>query len=596
MFRVPSNTSLGNRFSCLILGLCCLGGCVSPWFSKEADPKTPEAKKARRQSIKDILESEDRPRLVADIASPRLLTLSRVENVALVTRLHGTGGPVSASPQREKLLDTMRKLEINQPNALLDDPNTTMVVAFVNLPPAARKGTVHNVGVRLSQHAQSTSLKSGWLMRTTLAENRALGGQLREGFDLAAAAGPIVTQAQVTGSQDPEEQLTGFVIGGAKLFKERSIGIGFSEEFTDAITQAAVLPAINDRFTVFNGIKQGGIATPRSDSYIELMIPKNYELDPFHFLNVVLHLGFAESPEHRAQRIELCRKQLQEPTTVRVACWQLEGIGKDAIPVIASALDNPDPEVRFYAAHSLAYLNDGRAIAPLAELARQVPAFRAMCFSALSIMDHYQADDALTELLHVADVETRYGALLALRYRDPGNALVNGFPASDVGTILEVPSQGPPVVAVSLENTSEVVIFGTTPQLNLPSFVKLTDRMVLTVENGTAVTISHFEPNEEDRVVRCSNDLRSVLQAIAEAGGGYGDWVSFLRECRDNGYLAEPLAMNPIPVSGRSYDRDVPIESEPGEYRFEETITAEIAPPEKPSAAWYSPRNWFESR
>ena len=85
------------------------------------------------------------------------------------------------------------------------------------------------------------------------------------------------------------------IIGGAKLNKQRPLGITFMEEFADAITQAAVLPAINDRFTVFDGQKKDGIATPKQDNYVELEIPQRYEKDPYHFINVVLSLGFAET-------------------------------------------------------------------------------------------------------------------------------------------------------------------------------------------------------------------------------------------------------------------------------------------------------------
>ncbi|MEZ6077438.1 MAG: HEAT repeat domain-containing protein [Pirellulaceae bacterium] len=62
---------------------------------------------------------------------------------------------------------------------------------------------------------------------------------------------------------------------------------------------------------------------------------------------------------------------------MKKACWQLEAIGEKSAPMLAEVLSHPNSEIRFYAAHSLAYLNDKRAIAPLTELAEQYPAFRA---------------------------------------------------------------------------------------------------------------------------------------------------------------------------------------------------------------------------
>jgi hypothetical protein len=469
---------------------------------------------------------------------------------------------------------------------------------FLNVPPAARQGSVHNVGIKLSKQAEATSLRSGWLMRTDLSEKSLLDGKVREGFDFAVAEGPIVTEAQVSGSEEPEASLTGFIVGGGRLFKERPLGIGLTEEFADAVTQAAVLPAINDRFTVFDGQKKDGIATPIKDHYIELQIPQRYQKDPFHFVNVVLSLGFAESPGRRAERIELCKQQLLEPTTVRSASWQLEGIGKETIPVFVEVLSHPDPEVRFYAAHALAYLNDPRGISVLKQLAPQQAAFRAMCLTALATVDHFEAEDALLELLHSADAETRYGSVLALRSRDANNPQVSGIPIGKTGSILQIPSNAPPLVAVSLEQLPEIVIFGNTPQLALPSFMYINPRIVLKVEGPGMVKLSHFAPNEEDRVAQCKADLPSLLAAIADVGGSYGDWVSFIRECSAKGYLTEPIAMNPVPASGRVYDRaskqSYDSKAEPGDTLIESTYQAAKETDDAASAvAWYNPLTWW---
>lgn len=572
-------------------------GCMAPWLQKP-DPNSPEARKSKRDAIKEVLESDDRPRLISEIATSPSISIGRIENLGLVTQLPGTGGVVSASDQREKMLNIMRRHDVDQPNKLLDDPNTAMVVVFVNVPPGARKGTIHNAGIRKSTHAEATSLRSGWLMRTDLAEVRMLDGRTREGFDFAAAEGPIVTEAQVTGKTDPEAQFTGTIVGGARLFKDRPLGIAFVEEFADAVTQAAVLPAINERFTVFDGQKKDGIATPKKDNYIDLAVPKRYEKDPYHFVNVVLSLSFAESPSRRAERIELCKKQLLEPTTVRTAAWQLEAIGKEAIPIFNEVLSHPDPEVRFYAAHALAYLNEPQATAVLKQLAPEQSAFRAMCLTALATLDHYQAEDALLELLHASDPETRFGAIQAIRTRDPNNPVVSGIPIGKTGSILQIPSNAPPLVAISLEQRPEVVIFGKAPVLKLPSVMHATSRIMLKTEPNGMVTVSHFAPNTEDRVTQCAADLPSVLTALSDVGATYGDWVSFTRECSEKGVLTEPLAMNPLPTAGRAYDRvnkrSIEAQLEPGEAMPATTYQAEKKTDDaKATVAWYNPFTWW---
>jgi hypothetical protein len=598
-------TITGGIFVCL--GLL-LPGCFAPWVQGD-DPAS------RREQIKETLQSEKRPRIVSEIAFERMITLARLENVGLVTGLPGTGGKVKPSQPREKMLAIMRRWDSSQPNTILDDPSTTMVVASVNAPPAARRGQMLDVNIQLSTHAEASSLRQGWLMKTSLVEMSRLGGQVREGFEMASAVGQIVTAAEITGSQDPADQTKGIVVGGAQLLKTRELGIGVEPEFADAVTMNVLLPAINKRFTAFNGRKQTGIATPLEDSYIKLDVPPRYWHDPYHFINVVLNLGFSETEAQLNERIELLRRQLQEPTTVKKACWQLEAIGPSAIPYLAEMLNHPNPEIRFYIAHSLAYLNDRRAIAPLADLCVQQPAFRAMSLSALAIIDNYEAADALSSLLHATDAETRYGAVRALRLRDAGDPQVAaqsviargssesasevaglgeaGKPPAqqaEVGKILEIPSSGPPLVVVSLHQVPEVVIFGANPVLRLPSFVYVTPSMMLNTQADGTVTVSRFEANQEDRQAHSTSDLHSLLIAIAEVGGTYGNWVSFIREASQKGYLSEPIAINPVPQAGRAFKRQTTPQLEPGEVLMQQSMGAT---PPRP-AVWYNPLSWVK--
>lgn len=576
-------------------------GCFSPWLSADADSESPG--NPRREAIREKLQSKERPRTVAQIGSAQL-TLSRLENIGLLTRLDGTGGVVRASQPRERMLATMRRNDVDQPNSILDDPRTAMVVATLAVPPAANVGDILDVSVHVSSHSDATDLQNGWLLETSLVEMSNVGGQIRQGFEYAVAEGPLVTRAQITGSEEESDKLAGIIVGGARLVKGRGLRVTIDHEFADALTMAAILPAINRRFTVFDGRKQVGVAVPQEESFISLAVPPRYQYDPFHFINVVQQVSFNETDSQKIERVELLRQQLADPTKARTACWQLEAIGEEAVEILAPAANHPDREVRFYAAHSLAYLNDQRAIAPLAELCRQEPAFRAMCLNGLTIIDSHQADEALTDLLHAADAESRYGALLALRNRDKNNPQVTGQQIGEVGSILEIPSAGPPLVVVSLHQTPEVAIFGANPQLTLPAFLYVTPRMIIRSDGPDAVTVSRFVPDREDRLVQAQTDLRSVLNAISEVGGSYGDWVSFLRQCSEQGYLTEPLAINPIPQSGRTYHRESrrqPADdqglrdlTEHGSLDPLTGPTGEASPSaeDSTSSVWYNPLSW----
>lgn len=574
-------------------------GCVAPWFRRNKEPA--EVQQERKELVKKLWQSADRPRTLGEF-SRKVITGARVENVALVTGLPGTGGKVEASSQRDRLLDMMRRKNVPNPNQCLDDPGTAMVAAQVIVPPASQKGDQVNVLVKISNHAEGTDLQGGWLMRTELVEMSVLGGQVREGFGYAWVEGPLVTEQQISGSDKPEAAKAAMVVGGGRLMQSRNIGLAIDEDYAHAITMAAVLPSINKRFTVFDGTKQDGAAKPKQENYIELTVPPRYRKDPDHFANVVLHLGVDEPAEERRARMEKCKLELTEPTTSRRAAWQLEGMGKDAVPILVEALQHPDKEVRFYAAHALAYLNDARAVPVLKELAVIEPAFRAMCLNGLLLVESYKASDALEELLSAPDAETRYGALLALRGHDSGSRLVVGEQVGQVGSILEIPSTGEPLVAVGLATVPEIVIFGPNPQVHFTAFVYVNPRMMLRNVPGGRISVSHLVPGREDRITECATDLRSVLTAIAEVGGSYGDWVNFVRVAGVEKHIDSRVVINPVPVSGRKFDRDGD-GSTAGEAGFEHVVEHHSAPdvasePIEPPAektSWFNPLTWFGS-
>ena len=107
-------------------------------------------------------------------------------------------------------------------------------------------------------------------------------------------------------------------------------------------------------------------------------------------------------------------QQLGDPLTAANAAMRLEAIGNDqAKRDSQQGLASNDPEVRFYAAEALAYLDETAAVEPLADVARDEPAFRVNALAALSAMDDVMAYDALRALLEVSSAETRYGAFRA---------------------------------------------------------------------------------------------------------------------------------------------------------------------------------------
>lgn len=566
-----------------LLFLLALGGCASLMEKKTES-------EIRRDKIRKQLESPERPTLVEQIATPRQLGPAAIKNFALVTNLADTGGPVEPSQQREKILDMLRRNEVPNPNEKVDSKETAMVIVTSLIPPAAKAGDHYNVQVELSAHAHATDLQQGWLREVPLLEIAQLEGRVRTSFDYAKAEGSIVTNAQYTGATDEKSKVKAIVVGGARLLKSRDVGIGIKQDMADAITMGVVVPAINARFTYFDGSNQRGVAVPQSDEYIDLHIPARYKQDPYHFVNVVLRVGFNETADQKAKRLEKLSRDVANPARVREACWQLEAIGEPGAEILAGQLNNPDEEIRFYCAHALAYLGDKRAIQPLVELTIQQAAFRAMALTALASIDNYQAEEALKSLLHCSEPEARYGAVRVLRHRNARDPMIASENVRGVGGLLEIPSTGPDMVAVSMYETPEVVFFGQVPMLQLPNFYNINPNILLQRTGPNEITITRFVPSDSDLMVRCSPDLRSVLFAISQVGGGYGDWVSFVRECKDKKFMNVPVAMNPVPDTGRLFDRET-------RTSITEVDPADLEPAEQEvetSSTWYKPWTWWQ--
>ncbi len=111
-------------------------------------------------------------------------------------------------------------------------------------------------------------------------------------------------------------------------------------------------------------------------------------------------------------------------------------------------------------------------------------------------------------------------------------------------------------MVVGLNIEPEIVIFGSNPVVNINGFMYVNPRLIIKSNGPGRATVTHIAVGRDDRVQESSTDLRSLLGAIVAVGGNYGDWVNFVRICGAEHLIAGEVAMNPVPVAGRKYDRD----------------------------------------
>lgn len=523
-----------RRVELFVAVLFGLAGCAGP------------AIRSQSPEVAALIGMESDIRLVADYAAPWGTHPQRIERAALVTGLPGTGSDPPPGTQRALLMADMQARGVAEPNKLLASPSTSLVWVHGYLPPGVRKGDRFDVMVEVPTDNETTSLSAGWLMETRLAEMAILGQRVRDGHVLGIAEGPLLVDPVSGGTLDSKSKLRARVPGGGVSLTTRSIGLIIAPEHRSIALSKRVGDTINRRFhAVIKGTKRG-VATPKTERFIDLEIAPAYEHNLARYIRVIRAIAVVEPPAGRHARMELLDRQLADPVTAPAAALKLEAIGRDALPILKKGLESSDAEVRFAAAEALAYLGESSAAPHLAEAATNLRSARPAALAALQVLDDANGIDALQSLLSSSSAETRYGAFRALWKIDPTAPLIRGERLGDACSIHSIDVAGPPLVHCTRSTRPEIVLFGTEHPLDSGLRAEAGSSIVVVVEGGTA-TINRFVAGEPDQVVEVAGRVDTVARAIIQVGGTYPDVVQFLQQASAGRCLASRLAFDAVP-------------------------------------------------
>jgi hypothetical protein len=524
-------------------------GCSSPLIRGQS----PEPEKYFEEEV------EKRLRLIGDMTATWGFNYQKVESVALVTGLANTGSDPPPSPQRQMLLGEMQSHEVDNPNQVLASLETAMVVVRGYIPPGAMKGDRFDIEVRIAPRTDTTSLRSGWLMPTRMRETEFLkDNKVHTGHITALAQGPVVVDAVFQGDADPVLETRGRVQNGAVVAKDRLMGLVIKSDHS-VKTSSKIGTAINQRFhTMDRGIKIG-VAKPKDDNYIELKMYPRYKHNIARYIRVIRNIAFNESTADRASRLMLLDRQIMDPTTVANAALQLEAIGKaEGVPLLKKGLLSQDPEVKFYCAEALVYLDEREGAAALKEAAAQEPAFRWHALTALASMDHVDALAALDELLNVNSAETRYGAFRAMKIRNPEDPKVKGQTFHQEFSVHAVPSSAEPMVHFTQSSKPEIVVFGDQLELLPTDFTFAGKNIVVKRIGPQELRVSCFKPGQDqDQVEICSTRLVDCIATVARMGGRYEDMLHLVHEAKKQNYLAGRVVVDALPQSSRLLEKQI---------------------------------------
>ena len=534
-----------------VVGLTSISGCQS-WFKKSKEEDSSFVKDTKR--IQEVMSDPDRPRLIGEVAGMAGIEVKIYESFGLVAGLPGTGGKVKPSEQRNIMLQEMRTKGVDTPEQILDDPTTALVKVRVFGNPGFTSGKILDVGIETSTECDATDLTGGKLLEARLREMAFVGGRLRSGSDQASASGELVQLPSSYTRKNGDPRIA-VIVGGGTLLNNHPLSVLMATEYKHVLVVKEIEKALNKRFYFQDSYKQKFMAEGKNSAQIAITSVPKYRLDPAHFSNVILATGFNETDEERKERIQGCKRLLADRTTAKRAAAELEALGTpEAIDVLLEGLSSLDPETRFYSAYSLAYLDRKESIPVLVDIAKREAAFRPLCLTGLTVTEVDLAREYLIQLLQEREPELRFGAFLALRERSSGEPIVQGERLTKNTKLVIVPSSVP-LLAPSLQENQELVLFGSTAPVKLNAKLSPTPFLTLTPERANEIRISRRAYGEIATVI-VEADLTSVLRGMGSVDATYNDFVQTIDQLQNLNATPTPIVFNPRPIPGRIYNRE----------------------------------------
>jgi flagellar basal body P-ring protein FlgI len=540
----------------LSLGLG-LVGCLHPKFRPQS-PDDAESKEAQERTIGDVSK-------VANVEP------TSVFGIGLVVNLSGTGGglpPVSS--YRTTLENDLKARGVRDINGMLGSPNNTMVIVTAEIPAGSRKGDAIDAIITLPDQSRCTSLKCGYLVQCELynyelakrVNPNAQGNKSLRGYKLAMAEGRVLvgvegkgqvraeTVAAKTGGEredDEDSPKFGRVWGGSTCLESPPLALELNTDQQQARIAARVAERINETFP---GARIGNdqLASAKNRALIILGVPSQYRHNLPHYLRVVRAIPLDHVPPKDGAYRRKLAEQLLDPAAAISAAIRLEALGEDSVPVLKSALKEPSFLVRFAAAEALAYMRKPACGEELARLAKEQPALRAHCLTALASLDESICRRKLEDLMGEKDAALRYGAFHGLRIMDDRDAEVTGTKLNNSYWLHQVAKDSPPMVHYLTSRRPEIVLFGDAQTLVAPFRIAVGEEFTVTANRGdTVCTISRFSASKSMAHRQCSMNLADVLQNLAELGGMYTDAVDLLQKADVQGRMSCEVHADAMP-------------------------------------------------
>lgn len=463
----------------LILLLAALCGCEGfpkiewPDWGKQAQEAPPTAR----------LNEPNDPVHAGTIGELTLLgnvSSEPVRGFGIVVGLGDKGSSDCPTALREYLLERMTKQmgprsqrRGPSPSELLDSLDSAVVEIRGARPPGAPKGTPFDVQVVVVPGTSTQSLSGGVLLPTPLSfyDPDASGTGMFEGEPLAAARGPVFANPFGGGGDTGAADLRrGVILGGARVLEQRLARLTLRQPRFDLARDME--RRLNERFG-----QRPPTAEAESAGYLTLHTPRDYAMEPAHFLDLVPYVLRSRRPDEQEARLRGLVQALLEgmgrPEEISLA---FEAGGRACVPHVQPVYTHDEAPIRFCAARAGLRIGDVSAIPVLGELAVNGPhAVRLLAIEELGNASSPQAPLKIAPLLDDAEREVRIAAYEALlKHAHPAirsQSIPLALDRTQLNFALDtVETRGSPLIYVRRTRMPRIAVFGQAAALVPPIF------------------------------------------------------------------------------------------------------------------------------
>jgi flagellar basal body P-ring protein FlgI len=485
---------------------------------------------------------------VGELAKVAGRELIQVQGYGFVTGLDGTGTKAMPPGLRREILDVMRKRNVYQPEKLLASPNNAVVMVSGWLTPGIADDEHFDLDVRAVPTTDTTSLEGGFLLDcdlTRVAVGRA-GEQKSE--PLAVGRGSIFVPP--ASSEDKSKMAgdprVGRILAGGRATKTRHFRLLLDNPSSRTADQMVRL--INTRFP--------DSATGTEDpGRVNLAVPKEYQDDKLHFLDLVGAQYLRESADARDARLRLLADTLEAGKDVDRVALSLESFGGAALPHLRRLADQANPTVRFHVGRTLASLQDAYAVIVLEPLALDDQSeFQEMAVEALGKIASGQGQGVLGRALNTRNARVRLAAWQALTRLAPRTFVVHNY--AEKFKLSVVPTKADPFIYIAQTMTPEIAIFGDVSIR--PPVLAETRRILATAVDGSKTLTVISRLHERDFQIETPLNVRGFIEKAAAPMAldrndqplglelDYGDVLGLLLKMSQRQALGGPIVLQPL--------------------------------------------------